>query len=86
MAVKRRIYVWFLVGETVYLYSPKLFGKYEIKEEKVMQVSDNNLGISYTASNGYVFTDKDVGVHAFHYSFQAEEKMKEVLNENTNQT
>lgn len=80
MAVKRRIYVYFLVGETVYLYSPNLFGKYEIKEEKIMQVTSNNLGVFYTASNGYVFTDKDVGVHAFHYSFQAEEKMKEVLN------
>lgn len=71
----------FLIGETVYLYSPKLFGKHEVKEEKVMQVTINNLGVFYTASNGYIFTDKDVNVHAFRYSFQAEEKMKEVLNE-----
>lgn len=83
MAVRRRIYVWFLVGETVYLYSPKLFGKHEIKEEKVMTVTYNNLGVSYTVSNGYIFTDNDINVYAFHTSESAEEKMKEVLNENT---
>lgn len=83
MAVKRRIYVWFLIGETVYLYSPKLLGKHEIKEEKVMNITCNNLGVSYTASNGYIFTDNDINVYAFHTSEAAEEKMKEVLNENS---
>lgn len=82
MIDKECILTGFLVGETVYLYSQKFFGKYEIKKETIMQVTINNLGIFYTASNGYIFTEADIGVCAFHNSSQAEAKMKEVLNEN----
>lgn len=82
MIDKECILTGFLVGETVYLYSQKFFGKYEIKKETIMQITINNLGIFYTASNGYIFTEADIGVCAFYNSSQAEAKMKEVLNEN----
>lgn len=82
MAVKRRIYVRFLIGETVYLYSPKVFGKYEIKEEQVMLIVCNSHDTTYILSNGFSVTDKDVGKYVFGTPVAAEQKMKEVLNEN----
>ena len=80
MAGCKIISVWFLPGESVYLYSPELFGIYEIKEEKIMKVAINRLGVTYTASNGYVFSDQDIGFSAFHSAESAEQMMKEVLN------
>lgn len=77
---ERQISIWFLPGESVYLYSPELFGIYEIKEEKIMKVAINRLGVTYTASNGYVFSDQDIGFSAFHFAESAEQMMKEVLN------
>lgn len=80
MAGCKIISTWFVFGDSVYLYSPDLFGFYEIKEEKIMKVTQNCLGITYTASNGYEFSDRDIGFTVFHNSESAEEMMKRVIN------
>ena len=83
MAVRKQIYVWFFVGDPVFIYNPKIFNKYAIIEEKVMRVTMTNVGLSYIASNGYIFQDSDISESVFHCYEAAASKRKEVLNENT---